>query len=291
MPKWKKFHGTDLVDAWNLVQPGNVGVMVCHHGTESACGGFNLSFEVLDGVQQGGENVGMMAGEKAFDGAMELIGLVFERSTSAQFDFSERDIRLAGDKEFHKISPRDAKEIGYDGVNFDIGALEGFVDASSEISDRSHIALTHPPKLTPLASILGQKKASPEQTVSEQTGKPLRVGNIGLASGDILDMTGIDKDELQVPFKDVVYRMPVNAGTLNGRDGTLMSGEPVSEVEKVVGESPKLLDLADRLSVLVGIEQAGRDVILVDVKSAANGVDNGKNLGIICLGHGCSPNH
>jgi hypothetical protein len=264
--------------------------MVRHHGTEGPGDLFDLSFKSLDSLQQRRKNMGMMVGEKALDGAMKLLGLPLERTTGALLDFVEANSRFAADEEFHEASPRGAEKIRYDGVNFDIGALKGFMDTSSEIANCSHVTLAHCPKLAPLAAIVRQDKASLEQTVSKQTSQPLGVCDVGFASRNILNMTRVDQNDLHMSLKDVVDWAPVDTCTLDGGNGAAMSTKPVPQTVKVVGVSSKFFNLTECMSAFVGTEKTSRNMVLVHVKSAASGVDNGKNLAILSLGHGYSPN-
>ncbi|BBE80101.1 hypothetical protein TUM17576_51560 [Enterobacter hormaechei] len=58
--------------------------------------------------------------------------------------------------------------------------------------------------------------------------QPLGIVDIGLATGNIFCVSGINKDHLETrSFKDLKSRQPVNAGGLHG-DGRNVTGfEPV----------------------------------------------------------------
>jgi hypothetical protein len=46
----------------------------------------------------------------------------------------------------------------------------------------------------------------------KQFGNPLAVLNLRLASGYVLDMLGIDQQQMELPFQNVPDRFPVHAG-------------------------------------------------------------------------------
>jgi hypothetical protein len=204
-------------------------------------------------------------------------------------DLIKADIGFAEDEKFHEASPCGTEKIRHDGIDFDVGTLKGFMDAPPEITDRSHITLARSPELTPLAGVLWQDEASFEQTVSKEPRQPFGVCDVRLASRHILNMTGVDQDDLQMAFKDVVDWSPVDTCTLDCGNGAVMGDKPVPESVKVVGVGPEFSDFTECMSVFVGREKASRNMVLVNVKAAAGRVDNGKNLAILSLGHGCSP--
>jgi hypothetical protein len=220
---------------------------------------------------------------------MKLLNLLLECPAGALLDLIKADIGFAVDEKLHEASPCGTEKIRYDGIDFDVGTLKGFMDASPEITDRSHITLTGCPKLTPLAGVPWQDEASFEQAVSKEPRQPLGVCDVRLAPGNILDMTGVDQDDLEMLFKHVVDWTPVNARTLDCGNGAVTGNKPVPESVEVVGVGPKFSDFTECMSVFVGSEKTSRNTVFVNVESAACGVDNGKNLAILSLGHGCSP--
>lgn len=60
-------HRADFVDAGDLIQTGNVGSVISHHAPEGPSNLFDLSLEILNGLQQQGKKIGMMVGEKSLD--------------------------------------------------------------------------------------------------------------------------------------------------------------------------------------------------------------------------------
>jgi hypothetical protein len=55
--------------------------------------------------------------------------------------------------------------------------------------------------------------------VLQQFGQPGGVLDVGLAAGDLLDVVGIDQEDLQVAFQQVEDRLPVDPRSTPWRRG------------------------------------------------------------------------
>ena len=74
----------------------------------------------------------------------------------------------------------------------------------------------------------------------EQLAQPLGVCDVGLAAGHVLDVRGVDQEQLEVVLEQVVDRLPVDARGLHRDVGNAKSLEPVTQREQVGGHGLKL---------------------------------------------------
>ena len=60
-------------------------------------------------------------------------------------------------------------------------------------------------------------EARADQPVGKQIGEPRGVVHVGLASGDVLDVTCVGQHQLEVPLEDMPDRLPIHAGGFHRR--------------------------------------------------------------------------
>jgi hypothetical protein len=77
------------------------------------------------------------------------------------------------------------------------------------------------------ADRLGRHQAAAQQAGLQQLAQPLRVLDVGLAPGDLLDVPGVDQHQLEAVLEHRPDRLPVDAGRLH-RD--LLDGERLEPV-------------------------------------------------------------
>jgi hypothetical protein len=86
------------------------------------------------------------------------------------------------------------------------------------------------------ADIIGGAEGALKQTVSVELLDPLAVENVGLATWDILDMAGVDQENLKTALvEDFVDRDPIDAGGLHGHGVDAAGLEPISQVMQGTG--------------------------------------------------------
>jgi hypothetical protein len=72
-------------------------------------------------------------------------------------------------------------------------------------------------------------EAAAQQAVAEQSGDPLRILDAGLMPGHIPDVLGVDHQQLEATFEQVVDRLPEFAGALHDHGAHTEGLEPVAE--------------------------------------------------------------
>src|SRR5512135_3862041 len=106
----------------------------------------------------------------------------------------------------------------------------------------------------------------------EELGDPLAVLDVGLATGDLFDVMGVDQDDREPRLQEVKDGLPVRAGRLHRDHVDPLGSQPIGEVQEVArhgGEGPGVLeDLAGG----VDPSDARNDGPLVNVQSGAAGM-------------------
>lgn len=108
----------------------------------------------------------------------------------------------------------------------------------------------------------------------QESGDPLAILNIGLATRHRLDVLGIDEEDLEAPLQDLVDGPPVDAGTLHRDVRAPGRGQPVGEPEQFprgCAEGPNVLTACPRRPRR---PQACGHRLLVHVESTADAVQD-----------------
>jgi hypothetical protein len=101
-------------------------------------------------------------------------------------------------------------------------------------------------------------------------GEPLGVLDVGLSSGDLLDVAGVDQPPGEPVFKLVENRLPVIAGRLHHDQLDVRLGQPVRQGRRLTrhrGERANLLPIAPARAV-PGTAHAGLHSGLADVQAS-----------------------
>src|SRR5262249_30589289 len=93
-----------------------------------------------------------------------------------------------------------------------------------------------------LADRLGRHEAGSQQPVLEQLAQPLRIGNIGLAPGHVLDVAGVAEKKLEVVLEQVPDRLPVDTGRLHRHVRHAETLQPIAQCEQIGGHRRGALD-------------------------------------------------
>ena len=95
-------------------------------------------------------------------------------------------------------------------------------------------------------------KARPQQSTLVQPLQPLRIGDVGLATGDVLGIPGVDKHHGKPTlFQDLEGRDPVDAGGLHRDRLDVALLEPVGETVQVGREGA---EAANRFGITAGTD-------------------------------------
>ena len=71
------------------------------------------------------------------------------------------------------------------------------------------------------ADVFCRAEGGTEKAVGMKLLDPLAVEDVGLAAGDVLDMTGVDEEDFKAPcFQDIIAGNPVDTGTCPGLTST-----------------------------------------------------------------------
>ena len=106
------------------------------------------------------------------------------------------------------MSRRDAAEL-------DPGVLEDLVQPRGLALAVVDLRLAIPGQVAQRADRLGRHEARLQQAGLQQLAEPLRVLDVGLASGDLLDVPGVDEHQLEAVLEHRPHRLPVHAGRLH----------------------------------------------------------------------------
>ncbi len=130
-------------------------------------------------------------------------------------------------------------------------------------------------QVTQLADGGGWHEAAAEQSVLEELGEPGRVGHVGLASGQDLDVAGVDQHELEAALLEhIPDQLPVLAGGLHHDLADPLLREPVGQRLQLPGERRVGPDLLAASPGLTGRAHAGGDLVLADVEPGTALVDD-----------------
>ena len=122
---------------------------------------------------------------------------------------------------------RDAHHIGRDTGQFDVGALQGFVNAVDQRGALPHKGGAIPGQFAQFPLADGRHETGAQQAVLQQLGQPLGILDIGLAPWHGFDVLGVHQQHFKVGFQDIEDRLPVFAGALHGDVGDAVTGQPV----------------------------------------------------------------
>src|SRR3989441_1785412 len=231
----------------------------------------DLLVEEFDVVQQPLEHEGVMQREAPDEGLAQRFRLLPE--CAARQVREPLRITFPGNEGVQHGAPGDAKDIGGDIAELDVGGLQHFLHsvgfAGVLLNKLSPVAC----QLTQLAKRRRRHEAPPQQAVLKQLREPLAVLDVGLATGHGLDMLRVDEQDLETGFKNVVHRPPVHAGALHRDVRAARRRQPVGQPEQLArcrAEGAYFLGTSAR----AGKPQAGSDRLLVHIEAAAHWVEH-----------------
>ena len=114
----------------------------------------------------------------------------------------------------------------------------------------------------------------------KQLGNPLAVLNIRLTSGYVLDVLGINQQQIELPFENVPDRLPVHAGRLHGNVSHFQPVKPASQLLQVVRHRTKTAVLLVGATALTN-QHASADTGLVNIQPATPGVEHLHHLTLL----------
>ena len=122
-----------------------------------------------------------------------------------------------------------AEQVGGDAVELDAGVLEQLVQSSGFALAVADLGFAVAGEVPQRADRLGWDQARAQQPGFGQAAQPLRVGHVGLAAGDLLDVAGVDEDAFEPVLQDRPDRLPVDAGRFHRDLGDTVRLKPVGQ--------------------------------------------------------------
>jgi hypothetical protein len=112
----------------------------------------------------------------------------------------------------------------------------------------------------------GRHEACLEQPGLDQPAQPLGIRDVGLATGDLLDVARVDQHALEVVFEDRPRRLPVDAGGFHRDPLDPVRGQPVAQTEQPTHRGRELRHVLLAAPARVGHAHTRRHLRLVDVQ-------------------------
>src|SRR5215208_927346 len=104
------------------------------------------------------------------------------------------------------------------------GLLQDLLQALNLPGALLYLRLAVAGEIPELPDLLRRHEAGTYQPVLKELADPLGVFDVGLPAGDILEVVSIQKPALEVLFKQIVDRLPVNTGGLHAHHFDAKSG-------------------------------------------------------------------
>jgi hypothetical protein len=166
-----------------------------------------------------------------------------------------------------------SQHVAGDGTQLDVGILEDLLDAVGDgalLSDQLGALSCQFPQF---ADGLRGNEAGLEQATLQELGDPFAVLDVGLATGHLLDVLGIDQQQLELSFQDVEDRLPVHAGRFHGRMGHSLGGQPVRQGQQVARDGAEGTHLLVQAPIVRETAHANDDGVLVKVEPGTAAVE------------------
>lgn len=117
---------------------------------------------------------------------------------------------------------------------FDVGILQGLLEAQRVAGPFPHQLLARPHKIAQLLRLAVGHEARPDQSVRLQISQPLRIADVALAARHVLDVCRIGQHQLKLPgAQDMPDRLPIDAGRLHHHVPNAMAVQPVRKRQQI----------------------------------------------------------
>ena len=169
----------------------------------------------------------------------------FARSLPFASSASARDRLALAERLEHRLA-RCAEHVGGDARELDVGVLEQLLQAVRLARALPHQRLAIAGQVAQLADRLGRHEARAQEPMLEQLAQPLRVLHVGLAPGHVLDVLGVDQQQLEVVLEQVVDGLPVDARGLHRHVRDAETLQPVAQRQQLTRSSSRTRRTAPR---------------------------------------------
>ncbi len=112
-------------------------------------------------------------------------------------------------------------------------------------------------------------EAGAHESMGQELSDPLRIFDVGLASGHGLDVRGIEQPDLKGAFEQVEDGFPILSCALDADMGAPAFGQPVGEAQQLARGRAKGLNLAHPRASLVACQLTDHHRALMDVNASA----------------------
>src|SRR6266508_4824928 len=175
-----------------------------------------------------------------------------------------------GAQQFRQQAPcRDSRKVADHRGQLDVRTLQCFLEPIYFRGTLSHQARPIAGEFAQLPfGALGYETPR-EQPVLQEVSDPLAVRDVRFPSRDPLYMLGVDQQQVESVFEQVIDRLPVHPAALHGHMGAACLQQPVRELQQIVRHSPEASDLFARPPIRPWGDQTRRHDLLVDVQPTA----------------------
>jgi hypothetical protein len=172
----------------------------------------------------------------------------------------------AGNERVEHRATRDPEDVRRDAVQLDVGVLQRLVQPVGLALALSDLRLAIPGKQAQRPHRLGRHEAALQQAGLGQLTQPLRVADVRLAARYLLDVAGVDQQQLEVVFEDVPDRLPVHARGLHHDLRNAMGRQPITQRQQPTDRRLKLRHKRHADPALIGDAHARHDRRLVHIQ-------------------------
>ena len=152
----------------------------------------------------------------------------------------------AGDERVEHRPPGDAERLGGDRGELDLGVLEHLLEPLHLACALLDLRLAVADDVAQLAQRPRWHEARAHQSVLDQLADPLRVLDVGLASGDVAQVTRVQQPALELVLEQEVDGAPVDTGRLHPDHRHGEAAQPVGERQEPRGRGRKRVRLSCR---------------------------------------------
>jgi hypothetical protein len=180
-------------------------------------------------------------------------------------------LRVVGarDQRLQHRPARDPQRVAGHAGQLDPGILQHLVQPLDLAGALGQQRLAVAGQVPQLPDGFGWDERRADQPVLDQLADPHRVGHVGLAAGDVLEVLGVQQPHLEVVLQQVVHRLPIDPGRLHADHGNPEAGQPVAQQHQPRGRGPKRPGLGSASALVARHPHRGGDRCLVDVQPGA----------------------
>ena len=121
-------------------------------------------------------------------------------------------------------------------------------------------------QVTQRADRLGRHETRPQQPGLRQLTQPRRVGDVGLAARHLLDVAGVDQQQLELVLQDRPHRLPIHAGGLHRDLRDPVRCKPITQRQQPRDRRRELRDVLLARAALTGRAHARRHLRLMNIQ-------------------------